>query len=457
MGGRCLAILVTFVAVAGPLYADDGRWHQREFVIGGWLAGDTRQPGRLPAFYEAGLNRVVNGDRDDRFDVTMTARAADSLTSAIPGFDMRLFASYRVAPPEERVLFNPSARVHPGAVARVTDPVRGLNRKCIDGWLVWDEPVTERDFDAIGQTIALLDSLPATRSQLAFVNLLSAYASGQARYDSLYGADKLIAYRRYLDRALTMYRRAGVPVPLLSVDHYPFQTAVHHDDYFFTLATMRAAAAAVSDTAPPPLWVTVQLAPLRDRDGHYRSEPTFDQVRWQVSIALAYGAKGILYWTLSPSGPGEYGPGLLDRGGNRTANFASIAALDRVLRAWGPWLMRLTPIATFHQSTAGARGIDTESLAGGASSPVVAAVAGGDDQGLVGLLHDRAAAEDWLMVVNKSLTGPEAFAITLARDVAGVDVIDDQGKVHAVPVTARRFSVPALPPGGAALYRLRAR
>lgn len=480
----CACGLLLLLLPPPAVAADDGRWRQREFVIGGWYTGDPYRPARLMDFWGAGLNRIVNGERSDRLDVELTAHTLDSLTRAVPGFDLELIAKLGNMPDSVRTFHNPDANIHRAAIARMTAPGTGVNHPSMDGWLVWDEPSGD-DFRAVGHTIALLDSLPSTRRQLAFVNLLPPYASGQRPFDLAYGTDKQAAYRRYLEDFIAMYRRIGVPVPLIAADHYPFEVPGRAHDVFFCLRTL-VAAAAVCDSTPPPVWVTIQLAPRRDRSGRYRAEPAFAGVRWQASVSIAYGAKGILYWTLVPPASRDYGAGLLDPNGVRSANFDSVRALDRVLRHWGPTLMRLTPVSVLHQSVSGAEAIEydrfdapaaggqpgasTEPPAGGATparsdpfggpwrpASAVAALTGGDEQGMVGTLLDRAAGEDYLIVVNKSLTRPESFAVTLAAATAGVERIGDDGTSRPVGLTGRRFEVPPIPPGGAAMYRLRAR
>jgi hypothetical protein len=325
---------------------------------------------------------------------------------------------------------------------------------------VWDEPLTDADLRAAGDLVALLDSLPGTRDQLALVTLLPVVASGQPAFDSIHGRDKVTAYRRYLDRVAAMYASHGLRPPLFCADHYPFQDGVMRTDYFLTLAGLRDAAARWgAPEGPVPFWVVVQLSPARLRGNRYRDTPTFAQVKWQVSNAIAYGAKGILYWTLAPSGPGEFGAGLIDRAGRTTAHYGPLRALHLELRRLGPVLMRLDPVAVRHQSAGGHEGIAGEVIGTPAAGDgLVRKITGGGGQAVAGHLRDRATGADYLYVVNRGLRAAADFTLELARHIVAVERVTgaDTAPVR-VASSGSRFTVRGLPPGSGALYRVRTR
>jgi hypothetical protein len=455
---RNAAAAILLLAFTAPdVRADVARWRQREFVIGGWNAGDPHYAGRLVELWRAGLNCIQNGDRNDRYDVERTARDLDSLRANVPGFDLRLIAQYRNTPEPERVMHNPDARSHRDVIARTVGRITLADSAAVEGWMVWDEPSTDAEFESAARLVALLDSLPATHGRLTWINLLPSYAYDDPAFAKRYGGDKAAAYQRYLDRVIAMYRAIELPPPLLSVDHYPFQIVPHRRDMFLTLRTLVRTAAKISATQPPPIWFSVQLSPWRGRDGVYRPEPTFAQARWQVSAALAYGAKGILYWVAAPGGSGEFAAALIDRQGHHAAAYDSVRALDRILRAWGPTLMRLVPVSVLHQSVGDAEGIGTD-VFGAAGSPTSAlsGMTGGGNQGMAGTLRDTTTGDDWVIVVNKSLSQPAQFVLTPAHAVAGVDAMGDDGATHALPLSSGRVTVPTLLPGTAALLHFRA-
>src|SRR5206468_4076040 len=67
-------------------------------------------------------------------------------------------------------------------------------------------------------------------------------------------------------------------------------------------------------------------------------------MRSQIYTAIAYGARGILYftyWTPEPGGGEEHFDGIIDRGGKARARYAWVARLNQELRRLGPLLMGL--------------------------------------------------------------------------------------------------------------------
>lgn len=451
-----MVMLATTALLATPAAA---AWRQREFVVGGLYTGDVFDLQRFLLFQRAGLNLVINGDRSDLVDAQRTALVLDSLRVARPGFDLKLIVSYRQGPDDARVAFNPQARKHRTGLVKTLGPSGGINRPSVEGWWIWDEPCTDGDLEAVGDLIALLDSLPATRDQLALLSLLPISASGQPAFDQIHGRNKSSAYRRYLDRVISMYIRRGVPVPLLSADLYPFQTDEMRSDYFLNLALLRDAALAASTAAHRvPFWLVVQLSPWRVEGNRYHESPSVAQVRWQVSTALAYGAKGILYWTLVPSGGvAEFGPGLLDGAGRPTARYESVRLFNLEVRRIGSLLLGLDPVAVRHQDTGRHEGIANERLGAAATpSSLVTGMTGGTGDGMVGHLRDPVGGADYLYVVNKGLRASADFRVELSEEVATIERI---AAADAPPTTVARnvrgFSARSIAPGGGALFRVR--
>src|SRR5262249_37184158 len=147
---------------------------------------------------------------------------------------------------------------------------------------------------------------------------------------------------------LSRFNGDPLPAPLISFDKYPFEgPTADFRLYFVQLAIVRDKAAQYSRSYYPiPFWSVIQAAPRRE-NGHaaYYGTPTFSQIRWQAYVSVAYGAKGIMYWTLrphddSPSDPG-YGASFLRRDGSTNgALYDSLTKLNAELRALGPALMK---------------------------------------------------------------------------------------------------------------------
>jgi hypothetical protein len=453
---RWAQVLVQAAALALQASSGAAAWRQQEFVLGGCYTGGALDPERFVRIQRAGLNLVINGDRSDRVDAQRTSFLLDSLRFARPGFDLKLIVSYRKGPDSSRIAFNPEAQRHVASLTRTLGPRGGIDRPSVEGWWVWDEPVTTGDLQAVGDLIALLGTVPPTRDRLAFVSLLPASASGQPAYDRIHGRDKRLAYRRYLERVLSVYKQRGVPVPLLCADHYPFERGDARDDFFLTLETLRDAVSGIGEEGNrTPFWIVVQLSPARIEGDRYRGTPTIPQIRWQVSMAIAHGAKGILYWTLVPSGPGEYGAGLLDRDGRPTSRYEAVRDYDLEVRSLGPTLMKLAPVAVRHQSAA------TRERAGsgtsGGTRSVVKQIRGGGGQGLVGHLRDEGTGEDYLFVVNGGVEKSADYRIDLAEECAGVlRITSSDGVPVRVASRGRSFGSGGLAPGSGALFRIEA-
>src|SRR5690606_21079462 len=91
------------------------------------------------------------------------------------------------------------------------------------------------------------------------------------------------SYGEHIDRYL-----AALRPPLLSVSYYPFRRGSDRPGTFATLALVRERAR----RAGVPWLLIVQALP----HGRYR-DPTPAELSWQVMHGLAYGARGISYFT----------------------------------------------------------------------------------------------------------------------------------------------------------------
>src|SRR5690606_10925390 len=88
------------------------------------------------------------------------------------------------------------------------------------------------------------------------------------------------------------------------------------------------------------------LIVLTTPHGPYR-DPTEAEIAWQVHHALAYGARGVsyfTYWTPDPDPEWEFRHGLIEDG-KPTLHYLQVAQLNRTLRALGTALRGFTSIA----------------------------------------------------------------------------------------------------------------
>lgn len=181
----------------------------------------------------------------------------------------------------------------------------------LDGYVVADEPTTA-ELTRLAPVVAALAA--ADPDRLAYVNLLPDYVPPK-----LLGAD---SYADYLERFV-----ADVHPRLLSVDYYPFGEHKDRSTFFANLAALR-------DTALrhdlPFLWITLAMP-----HGPYRA-PTEAELSWQAFHAVAFGARGVSYFTYWTPQPGEWNHrhGLLD-GGRPTERYFQVQRLNRALGAVG--------------------------------------------------------------------------------------------------------------------------
>ncbi|MFP4058425.1 MAG: hypothetical protein ACLF0G_16275, partial [Candidatus Brocadiia bacterium] len=241
-------------------------------------------------------------------------------------------------------------------------------------------------------------------------------------------------YRAYLERVI-----AAVRPPLLVLAHHPFRAAGRSRFYFESLELVREAA--VAHGLP---WCTTVRGAL------WRGMPALSegQMRWLVYTALAYGAKGVVwfgYWGAPDGGP----EGIVRPDGTPTERYRWVRELNRELRAVGPHLLPLRSRAVYHTGTvpSGARRLPVHGLVG--------SVEGGDY--VVGVLEDQ-RGRPHLLVVNKDAESEVVARLSVNRPCRPLWWLDpSQGEWLEAGARVDRFHTVVefpLPPGGGRLIRL---
>lgn len=149
-------------------------------------------------------------------------------------------------------------------------------------------------------------------------------------------------YNQYIEEYITSCNPG-----YLSFDHYVWDTGRTKDEYFYNIDIIRKYA----DEYDLPVWMYVQAGGQWNDEGNYFDSapyfPSEGQFTWNVNTALAYGAKGIEYFTLIQPANFAYAGstdwdfqrnGLIGAGGNKTQWWyyaqnvnKQIAAVDGVL------------------------------------------------------------------------------------------------------------------------------
>ncbi len=189
------------------------------------------------------------------------------------------------------------------------------------GYALADEPGAGA-FPELGRQV---DALRRARpGKLAYINLFPNYASASAL-----GA---ASYAGYVERFVREVRP-----DVLSMDHYPIFVPGRdgRDSYCANLEVLREQAVA----AGIPFWNFFNAMPFGPH-----SDPTEAQLRWQISAAVAHGAKGVMYFCYWTPAGAEFprGGAILRRDGSRTRHYEEARRLNAALQHLGPTLMRLT-------------------------------------------------------------------------------------------------------------------
>lgn len=317
----------------------------------------------------------------------------------------------------------------------------GTDYPALAGFKLFDEP-SKKMFERLKFAKAEVRDQFADDRDLPYANVLPSYAAR-----SMMGTR---TYAEYLDLYLKVVRP-----PLLSFDHYPLLTQDRlTGDYFANWATIRNRALKYG----VPSWILIQSLGFEGTIiSPPRRKPNGDELFWQVNVSLAYGAKGIqyfTYWTPQSDPPRiQFKDALVSQTGTLTRLYDDAQAVNGYLRTIGRELLPLTSETVMHTGVKKARpGVQPFK-----ANNYVKAVSG--DNVILGTFSKPLQdLERYLLVANRSLANPSVTRLTVTSSVVEVSRFDtstDPGAYVPVPLgtSPRSFSV-QLDPGRAELYRL---
>ncbi len=216
----------------------------------------------------------------------------------------------------------------------------------MEAYFITDEP-SAGAFPGLGKLVAHLREKDP--KHLAYINLFPTYANEQQLGVTAADAEKdgvtvppnmsgvgpkdrtVLAYREHLKRYIAI-----VKPDLISYDHYHFFKGNDGPQYFLNLALIRQAA----QEAGKPFLNIIQADTI---EKSWRL-PNANEMRFLVYTTLAYGGRGISYFTYW--GPAAYN-GLYQDG--KAAPLAKgVAALNAEIENLGPELMKLDSIGVYH-------------------------------------------------------------------------------------------------------------
>ena len=160
-----------------------------------------------------------------------------------------------------------------------------------------------------------------------YINLFPNYASVEQM--------GVKTYEEYVEAFLTT-----VHPPFLSYDHYALMEGGSlRSGYFENLETIRAAARRHGIS----FW-NIVLA-----NAHFNyAEPTLAGLRFQVYTTLAYGARGISYFTYFTPDIGNYRLAPIDPSGEKTPTWAMLRQINMQIHSLGGTYIQLNNLNVFH-------------------------------------------------------------------------------------------------------------
>jgi len=258
-------------------------------------------------------------------------------------------------------------------------------------------------------------------------------------YINLFPSDDASYYRNFVD---------VVKPSLISFDRYPLLSEGREDaNYFHNWAIVRDAAL----HGDIPSWVFIQTLAYNNH-----REPTAAELLWQVNISLAYGAKGIqyfTYWTPEAARGEGFGPALITVDGERTSRYYAAKQINTTwLHQVGRELKPLVSETVEHVNETplpnGTVGFTPTSLVSGISGdPVV-----------VGTLRprDTTSGDRWLLVANRSHSTRARAVVSLNSQTVGSAGIFQPARQQYAPQRVGQIPV-TLAPGAATLIKLTAK
>jgi hypothetical protein len=204
----------------------------------------------------------------------------------------------------------------------------------------------------------------------------------------------------------TLVNRVGQP--FLSYDNYSLVGGHMLDQFYTNLEIVRR----IGIETHTPLWNCILAV------AHFNyMEPSDATLDLQVYATLAYGGKGIEYFTYFAPEIGNYRLAAIDQFGNRTATWDSLRRINLQVQALSPTLSRLHSTGVYHfpdvpdqgHPLSESRYVRSVELT---QQPIVDRPAPG--RILLGEFQDE-SGRPYFMIVNKDLTNSFRFQIELRK------------------------------------------
>lgn len=218
------------------------------------------------------------------------------------------------------------------------------NHPALWGYMLMDEPNASM-FPHLAYLVRKIkEKDPA---HISYINLLPTYANpvqlGAATVDEETITQQLgsATYEGHVESFMST-----VKPEILSYDNYCLLSdGSDRPDFYENIDIIRNSALKYNI----PFWGFALVIPHMA----YRN-PTEGEIYWQIYSLLAYGAKGILYftyWTPNPKTDGDYWMSpyaIIDPDGKRTEHYEQVKKLNAGIKVMGPILLKLNSESVYH-------------------------------------------------------------------------------------------------------------
>ena len=193
--------------------------------------------------------------------------------------------------------------------------------KALGGVLIKDEP-SRSNFEQIATSRATFEKIMGTNF-LYHTNVFPDYATERQRYGSGAIPEGGYSHEQYVDDYIRIYNPQ-----ILSFAYYPlYEAGIMQLGYFDNMSVMRRKAA----EAKIPFWFYVQTCSFSDNT----RIPNEADLHWLVNTALAYGSKGIQYFTyvvpISFPGGEQFNGAMIDLQGNPTEVYGYAKTINKFI------------------------------------------------------------------------------------------------------------------------------
>jgi hypothetical protein len=368
-----LLVMAAALAAQPQMFHNPERVAARTFPIMAW-GGAPSDPAQLTLMKEAGLNTAGFCRVEDAGKVNDAGLACFVSDKRVNGYE------WSKLPSDEEIRKN---------LAEVVKQV-GENPAVL-GFYLRDEPHSSL-MPAMGRVSRMLKEMAPDK--WPYVNLFP-YRVSRDRMGTDYET-----YARMLVETIGQ--------PFLSYDNYSLVGGEMLDYFYNNLEIVRK----ISQDVKTPFWNCI----LANAHFNYM-EPSDATFHLQVYATLAYGGRGIQYFTYYSPHNGNYRLGAVDQFGNKTATWDALRRINLQIHALAPVVLKLHSTGVYHYPDVPEYGKPLSEGKLVRSVSMVQRYLKPPVQGryLIGEFED-AEGRPYFMIVNKDLGNSFQFAIELRQE-----------------------------------------